>query len=70
MNGTALAQDHLITLINFLDMVVMNVPRVTIPNAMQQMDDQGRLKLNETSYSFVKDQAEAFLEFVRGRIKK
>ena len=45
-------------------------PRVTIPNAMQLMDDQGKLTLNETSYSFVKDQVEAFLEFVKNRVNK
>ncbi|NMA67657.1 MAG: NAD(P)H-dependent oxidoreductase [Clostridiaceae bacterium] len=70
MAGTALAQDHLITLINFLDMDVMNVPRVTIPNAMQMMDNHGKLTLNETSYSFLKDQTETFLEFVKNRVKK
>lgn len=44
MAGTGLAQDHLVTLISFLNMDVMNVPRLTIPTAMQQLDDQGKLK--------------------------
>jgi len=70
MAGTSLAQDHLVTLLSFLDMDIMNFPRVTIPNAMQLMDDQGKLTLNETSYSFVKDQVEAFLEFVKNRVNK
>jgi len=31
MSGTAIAQDHLVTLISFLDMKVMNVPRLPYP---------------------------------------
>lgn len=31
ISGTGIAQDHLVTLISFLNMNVMNVPRITIP---------------------------------------
>ena len=33
MSGTGLAQDHLVTLLSFLNMEIMNSPRLTIPNA-------------------------------------
>lgn len=64
MSGTALAQDHLVTLISFLNMDIMNAPRLTIPNAMQQIDNQGELVL-KTSYPFLEKQADAFLNFVQ-----
>jgi len=64
MSGTAIAQDHLISLISFLNMNVMNAPRLTIPNAMQQLDEEGRLVLKESA-PYLKDQAESFVTFVR-----
>ena len=64
MSGTALAQDHLVTLISFLNMDVMNAPRLTIPNAMKQIDNQGKLVL-KTSYPFLEKQVDAFLNFVQ-----
>jgi len=69
MYGTGIAQDHLVTLISFLNMDVMNMPRVTIPNAMQLMDSQGKLSLTDESYSYLKMQADAFVDFVRKRMK-
>ena len=63
MSGTGLAQDHLVTLISFLDMKVMNVPRLTIPNALQQLDKDGKLEL-KASLPFLEKQAEAFLDFI------
>ena len=63
MSGTCLAQDHLVTLLSFLNMKIMNVPRLTIPNAMSQLDAEGKLQLT-TSEKFLHAQAEVFLEFV------
>ena len=63
MSGTALVQDHLVTLLSFLNMKIMNVPRLTIPNAMTQLDKNGKLTLT-TSAKFLEKQAEAFLAFV------
>ena len=63
MSGTALAQDHLVILLSFLNMKIMNVPRLTIPNAMTQLNENGKLTLT-TSAKFLEKQAEAFLEFV------
>ena len=40
MSGTGLAQDHLVTLISFLNMKVMNYPRLTIPDVWQQLDEE------------------------------
>ncbi len=64
MSGTAIAQDHLITLISFLNMNVMNSPRLTIPNAAQQTNADGRLELT-TSAPYLQKQAEAFINFIR-----
>ena len=66
MAGTSLAQDHLVTLISFLNMDVMNVPRLTIPNAMQQLDSDGKLSL-KASYPYLEKQANAFLDFITKR---
>lgn len=63
MSGTGLAQDHLVTLISFLNMNVMNVPRLTIPNAMQQLDSDGKLLL-KSSYPYLENQVNAFLDFI------
>ncbi|GAE90196.1 NADPH-dependent FMN reductase [Acetivibrio straminisolvens] len=66
ISGTSIAQDHLVTLISFLDMKVMNVPRVTIPSAWQYVDEQGKLTLNEI-YPHLEKQAEAFVNFIEGK---
>lgn len=66
MSGTGIAQDHLVTLISFLNMNVMNTPRLTIPNAMQQVNGQGKLELT-ASKPFLEKQAEAFLRFIQNR---
>jgi chromate reductase len=67
MSGTGIAQDHLVTLISYLNMEVMNTPRLTIPNAMQQLDSDGRLALKE-SYPYLEMQANAFLSFLQKRV--
>ena len=64
MSGTGIAQDHLVTLISLLNMKVMNQPRLTIPNAMQQTDEKGRLALN-VSIPYLEKQAQAFIRFIR-----
>ena len=63
ISGTGIAQDHLVTLISFLNMKVMNRPRLTIPNAIQQMDQDGRVALT-SSAEFLEKQAKAFLHFI------
>ena len=54
-----MAQDHLVTLISFLNMDVMNVPRLTIPNAMQQLDSDGKLTL-KASYPYLENRRMRF----------
>ena len=63
MSGTLNAQDHLVTLISFLNMKVMNLPRLTIPSALQQTDQNGSLALT-TSAPFLEKQAQAFVKFI------
>ncbi|SHI22198.1 NAD(P)H-dependent FMN reductase [Sporobacter termitidis DSM 10068] len=63
MAGTALAQDHLVTLISFLNMKIMNIPRLTIPNAQQQLNQAGALEL-AASAPYLQKQADAFLKFI------
>ena len=64
ISGTGIAQDHLVTLISFLNMKVMNLPRLTIPNALQQVDQNGRLTLSSGA-PILEKQAKAFLQFIR-----
>jgi len=68
MAGTSLAQDHLVTLISFLNMDVMNAPRLTIPNVMKQLDSNGKLALKD-SYPFLEKQANAFVDFIQKRMR-
>ena len=64
ISGTGIAQDHLITLISFLNMKIMNQPRLTIPNAMQQINQDGQLVL-AASAPFLEKQTQAFLAFCK-----
>jgi len=67
ISGTGIAQDHLVTLLSLLNMYIMNVPRVTIPNAMQQVNENGKLELTTTSAAFVEKQANAFIDFIKNK---
>jgi chromate reductase len=66
MSGTGIAQDHLVTLISFLNMNVMNLPRLTIPYAQKQLNEAGLLALS-ASAPYLKKQADAFIAFIRVR---
>ncbi len=63
MGGTVCAQDHLVTLLSFLNVKVMNAPRLVIPNGIQQLDESGRLALT-SSAKYLQRQADAFIEFI------
>jgi len=63
MSGTGIAQDHLVALISFLNMRVMNMPRLTIPSVTQQTDKDGRLAL-VASAPYLEKQAQAFIRFI------
>lgn len=68
MSGTGIAQDHLVTLISLLNMKIMNYPRLTIPNAAQQTNEQEKLVLN-ASAPYLQKQADAFLRFLEKQRK-
>lgn len=61
-SGTAVAQDHLVTLVSFLNMNVMNKPRLTIPFGFSKMKD-GVLELGD-SLPYLQRQAKEFLSFI------
>ena len=63
MGGTGIAQDLLVMLLSMLNTKVMNFPRLVIPNAAQQTDENGKLKLT-TSQPYLEKQADAFLRFL------
>jgi len=63
MSGTGIVQDHLVTLISWLNMKVMNRPRLTIPNAAQQTGQDGQLALT-TSAPLLEIQAQEFIHFI------
>ena len=69
MFGTVLAQDHLVTLISLLKIKVMNVPRLSVPHAMQQLDEQGKPEL-KASYPYLEKQADAFVKFVQEHLQE
>ncbi len=62
MGGTALAQDHLFTLLAFLNAYTMNMPRLTIPHALDLIKD-GKLELGDSENYLIK-QKDAFLKFI------
>jgi len=63
MSGTGIVQDHLMTLLGFLNVRVMTSNRLTIPNVMGQTDENGKLAL-KASQPFLEAQVEAFLKFL------
>ena len=63
MSGTGNAQDHLVMLISLLNMKVMNVPRLTIPNAKTENAPDGKPALT-FEVSYLEKQAKAFIDFI------
>jgi len=57
-------QDQLVAVLSFLNMKIMNQPRLTIPNAGSQTNEEGMLVLAQ-SLPFLEKQADAFLMFVK-----
>lgn len=60
--GTANAQDHLVALLSFINMNLMNAPRLGIANGLSQVKD-GTLILTD-SKPFLEKQADAFIRFI------
>jgi chromate reductase len=63
MSGTLCAQDNLVNLLSFLNLDMMNSPRLTIPNVFGKAKD-GKLDLAD-SLPYIEAQAAAFLAFMR-----
>lgn len=63
MGGTVSAQDLLVMLLSMLNADVMNFPRLRVPNAQEQTDENGNLTLT-TSLPYLEKQADAFLKFL------
>jgi len=63
-SGSSLAQDFLVPLLSYLNLTLMNQPRVAVPWGFQQLDSEGKLALNETTLGFLENQVEAFLNFI------
>lgn len=62
MSGTLVAQEHLVALLNFMNLRVLNSHRLAIPSVKSQISN-GKLELQE-SLPFLKAQCQAFLEFI------
>ena len=66
MTGTSHAQDHLVTLLSFLNMDIMNQPRLVIPNGLEQVNEEGKLILT-SSLPYLQKEADAFVKFTSDR---
>lgn len=62
MSGASHAQDQLIGVLSFLNMTIMNQPRLCIPHIASQTKD-GILQL-DTSAPYLEKQADAFIHFI------
>lgn len=62
MSGGSHAQDHLVTMLSFLQADIMNAPRLTIPNIGRQMEN-GKLSLVDSA-PYLEKQAAAFVSFI------
>lgn len=63
MSGTAMAQDYLVMLLSFMNMHIMNRPRLTIPHAMQQLKEGDTVDF-APNMAHLQKQADAFLRFI------
>lgn len=63
MSGTLLVQHHLVSLLSFLNMRVMNAPRLTIANVGEKVNDEGKMILGD-SQEYLEKEISAFLEFI------
>lgn len=65
MHGTSHAQDHLTTLLSYLDTDIMNLPRLTIPHVKEQ-SHEGIITLS-TSLPYLEKQSQAFISFIKAK---
>lgn len=64
MSGSTHAQEFLIPLLSFVNMQIMNSPRLVLPHIGNQINEKGQLVL-DSSAPYLKRQAEAFLTFIK-----
>ena len=64
MSGMLITRDHLFTLLSYLNMRIMNVPRLIIPSVNQQINVNGKLELT-TSAPYLIKEADAFIDFIK-----
>ncbi len=65
ISGTGIAQDHLRVILSYLDMKIMNQPRLIIPNVLNQVDAGGKLVLKE-SLPYLQKIVNSFVRFIIG----
>ncbi|NLI54420.1 MAG: NAD(P)H-dependent oxidoreductase [Clostridiales bacterium] len=63
LGGTVTGQDLLVMLLSMLNADVMNFPRLRVPNAQDQADENGVLHLKD-SLPYLEKQATAFLKYL------
>lgn len=61
--GTSIAQDLLVSLLSFLNLNIMNSPRLTIPSAFTILDENREIDKSKTQ-SKLEKQGRAFIEFI------
>lgn len=64
MCGTMLAQHHLNSLISYLNMNVMNNPKVAIPGAFKLINGEGMVDFKTSSF-FLLEQINSFLKYIQ-----
>lgn len=65
--GTVTAQEKLVGLLSYMDMKVMNSPRLVLSNINKELGQDGRVDLNK-SKKYLDRQIDAFIEFVNQNI--
>ena len=67
-SGSSHAQEHLIPLLSFLNMKIMNSPRLDISYISKQTNEAGKVELS-SSAPYLARQAEAFISFIEHESK-
>lgn len=62
--GTSTSQGYLVALLSFVNMRLMNNPRVRIPNASQLVNSERKLDFSSVE-KYIEAEIEAFLKFIK-----
>lgn len=63
-SGSSHAQEHLIQLLSFVNMRIMNAPRLVLPHIGNQTDEHDQLIL-DSSARYIQRQGDAFVAFIQ-----